>query len=245
VTKLVKYSTHLKKQAKRIKEVRSGERTRQLLMAAAAELLESTTLRDLHVSAIRKPVKASQGTFYIYFKDKYDLVAQLLRDYIEFELRTMPVLDEYEDIYDLNVDVHYWYAEMFRLNAGIMRCFIQLNDTSTEITELWQLRGEKIVGAIMEFHANRYDLSADEQNALRSAFHIMGNALDQILSSMYGAATHSVFSFEKDRGMILELYSTLMLRAVYGENPKLKTNSPAKLLTKIKFKRKTARRKSA
>jgi len=239
----LRFSTHLKKQAKKIKEIRSGKRTRLLLLASAAELLDKHNLKDLHVSSIRNPVKASQGTFYIYFKDKYDLATQLFEDYIEFEMRSMPSSDSFSDEYEMSIKINNWYADMFQANVGIMRSFIQLNESSPEVTALWQLRGNKIVSRILEFCDNHYQLDSKELDAIRKSCHIMGNSLDRILSSMYGTTAHPEFSHKDDRKQVVELFSTLIVRAIFGKSPKISAASPAKVLTDTKLKRKKVARK--
>ncbi len=239
----MKFSTHLKKQARKIKEIRSGKRTRLLLLAHAAALLDKHNLKDLHVSEIRKPVKASQGTFYIYFKDKYDLAYQLFEEYLEFEMRLMPDLDDYTDEYEMSLKFNNWYADMFEANVGIHRSFMQLNESAPEVTTQWQERGQRIVSHISKFSENQYQLTAVELDAIRKACHIMGNSLDRILSSMYSTSAHLEFSHKDDREQVIELFSTLIVRALFGKKPVIKSNSPAKTLTEIKYKRKRLSRK--
>ncbi len=232
-----KFSTYLKTRAKRIKDPRNGKRTRLFFMASAARLLEKKTMFELSVAEIRKPMNTSHGTFYIYFKDKYDLVNQLLTEYIEFELASMPQMGSNADLFDFSLAINSWYAECFRLNTGIMRCFFQLNNARPDMAELWAQRSRKIVSRIMEFYTQKFELSHKEIDVFRHTLHIQGSALDQILSGTYGATAHSVLSSKEDLAETLDLYGVMMHRAMFCKNPSTKKLSKSKILIQTKFKK--------
>ncbi len=231
------FSNHLKKQALKIKEYRSGERTRLLLLSSVAKLLDKHNLKDLKITTIRTPTKASQGTFYIYFTDKEDMAAQLFVEYIEYELELMPVLDNLSNVYDMSLAINNWYADMFQANSGILRTFLTLNEENPKVTEIWKLRGEKIVSRVVEFCNNLYQLKPEELDAISKSTQMLSTALDRIVLSMYcGSGAHPKFNHKNDREETIELLSLLFVRAIAFENPSVKTNSPAKVLSKLKLK---------
>ncbi len=155
----------------------------------------------------------------------------------------MPAKDDCSDEYEMSLSINNWYADMFQANVGIMRSFMQLNESDPEVTALWQLRGDKIVSRILKFSDNHYQLNAVELDAIKKSCHIMGNSLDRILASMYGSTNHPAFTHKQDREQVIELFSTLIVRAIFGKNPKITQNSPAKVLTDTRLKRKIVSRK--
>ncbi len=62
--------------------MRKGERTKQKLFEAAAQLFEKHDFDNVTVDAIVEAAGVAKGTFYIYFESKDELIAAFLFDYV-------------------------------------------------------------------------------------------------------------------------------------------------------------------
>src|SRR5690606_29851449 len=100
--------------------LRKGERTRLRLLAATAGLLQSTYFHTLRVTDICRRARVSQGTFYLYFTDRNDIVATLLAD---FAARVFDTLDAAcagrDDSYGSVFAPTLAYVRIFRANRGL------------------------------------------------------------------------------------------------------------------------------
>lgn len=63
-------------------KMRKGEKTKQKLIEAAAELFGRYNFDNVTVDAIVEAAGIAKGTFYIYFESKDALIATLLSDYV-------------------------------------------------------------------------------------------------------------------------------------------------------------------
>lgn len=61
-------------------------RTRQLLMDAFGQLLSQKSFEDITVQDITERATVNRATFYAHFEDKYILVEQFLREWVQQEL---------------------------------------------------------------------------------------------------------------------------------------------------------------
>ncbi|MGI6163022.1 MAG: TetR/AcrR family transcriptional regulator [Bacillota bacterium] len=64
------------------RKMRKGEKTKQKLIEAAAELFGRYDFDNVTVDAIVEAAGIAKGTFYIYFESKDALIATLLSDYV-------------------------------------------------------------------------------------------------------------------------------------------------------------------
>ncbi|MCB2114513.1 MAG: TetR/AcrR family transcriptional regulator [Parvularculaceae bacterium] len=116
---------------------RKGDRTRERLKLAAATVLDRCGFFAMRVTDITEAAGASEGTFYIYFKDKNDITLEILREFLfgiqnstanEPEGRDSP----FNSIRESNL----LWLKLVRNNAGLMRCVFQVSDDDPAFSRL-------------------------------------------------------------------------------------------------------------
>jgi AcrR family transcriptional regulator len=235
MAKLLKYSRYVKKEIKQIKNLRSGERTRLTVLSCFSELLDSYSFNEINTKLIITTAGISQGTFYIYFKDKDDLVCHLLASFLQFESTLTPIVDN-----NLIVDASTpgfvnWYAELFMQNRGILTTVIQLKNTSSDLTLLWQRRREMYDLLLLDSYSQLVELKENERQAMRVAISIASDSLDQLLSKTFGIVPNPNFSNQVDLQTKLELYELMFIRSILGVTPTVRRNSLAKALAEVNY----------
>ena len=117
---------------------RKGERTRDRLKAATTRLLERAGYRDLRVTDINEEAGVSNALFYVYFQNKDVITREVLTDFLAyletFRSRDSKSKSTEEGIYIGNLR----YTQMFKANAGLMRCLFQFSDEFPDFALHWQ-----------------------------------------------------------------------------------------------------------
>lgn len=117
---------------------RKGERTRDKLKAAAARLLESQGYRDLRVTDINEAAGVSNALFYVYFENKEVIAKEVLSGFLGF-LDTFRERDAGHETVDQAIYYgNLRYAQIFKANAGLMRCLFQFSDEFPDFGNQWR-----------------------------------------------------------------------------------------------------------
>lgn len=131
------FTDHLARELENNPPKRKGERTRDRIKLAAARVLEQNGFHAMRVGDITRAAGASDGVFYMYFKDKKDVALQVLEEFLTgMQLAGEPRLGEprrpFESIRRANLN---WISSV-RANAGLMRSVLQLSDEDPEFGQL-------------------------------------------------------------------------------------------------------------
>ena len=125
----------------RLAEQRNAKRvvrTRLRLEIAAAELLQGIGYHELKISAICGAADCGHGTFYRYWPDREAVVRDVMTDFMEAIRAARPPLPSGTMLQERVLLGHLYYIEIFRLNAGLMRCLSQLNYQMPGFAEIGQ-----------------------------------------------------------------------------------------------------------
>lgn len=101
--------------------------TRIRLEIAASELLQDLDFHALRITDICGRADCGHGTFYRYWIDREDVAREVLIDFMEAIRLRRPPLPARTQLFDRLLSGHRYYVEMFRRNAGLMRCMNQLS----------------------------------------------------------------------------------------------------------------------
>jgi len=224
-TAAIRFADYLLAQAKQFEGKRSGKKTKLLLLASAAKLFDTVAPQDLRVSDICKGANASQGTYYLHFETKTDIVIELLSRFVEFEVGTMPVLARESHPFENVLKIVHWYEDTFRLNFGIMLYLVRLSDVHAELAETWRRRGEFVVDRLLQWIAPYYGLSQDEDRHVRHMCFSVGSMMDESLFARFGVHAAAKSSKQEDSELESELQALLIYRGIFSGNP------PAEMLT--------------
>jgi len=221
----IRYADYLLAQAKQYEGKRSAKKTKLLLLASAARLFDSVAPQDMRVSDICEGVGASQGTYYLHFETKTDIVKELLSGFVDFEIGTMPLLTSEVHPFETVLKIVHWYEASFRLNYGIMLYLVQLSEVHEELAEVWRRRSKFIVDRLMQWLHPHYDLNQKEDDHVRQMCFSVGSILDQGLFARFGIHAAALSSQHGDSELVTELQALLIYRSIFAGNP------PAEMLS--------------
>lgn len=101
--------------------------TRIGLEIAASELLQEVDFHALRITDICARADCGHGTFYRYWTDREDVARDVMMDFMEAIRLRRPPLPSRTPLFERLLAGHRYYVEMFRRNAGLMRCMTQLS----------------------------------------------------------------------------------------------------------------------
>ncbi len=199
---------------------RGNPATRALIMEAGVRVLDRTNFFDVGVDEIVQEAGLARGTFYIYFRDKYDLLAALIRrlneelfeqSHVRLEGPTTP----YDRIrLSLRRVISAWEQ-----HASIFRAMTQVSLSKPEFLELdQQLRmpfirqiRRDIERTIAEGHAPPIDaaVTAKALAAMMDKFCLTWFAMDE---PPYPTASQDIES-------VTDNLAQLWFRVIYGADP--------------------------
>lgn len=113
-------------------------RTRLRLMAAVAALLEEGGLHDLRVADCATRAGLAHGTFYRYWPDRSAATRDVLGDFMATMRARRPVSAPGTALYPRVVAANRYYVRVYRANAGLMRCLMQLGNVEPEFAHIGQ-----------------------------------------------------------------------------------------------------------
>jgi len=164
---------------------RKGQRTRALLKAAAAQLLERGGYRALRVTDINERAGVSNALFYVYFPNKEKITEEVMTEFLDVLFShpprdTAPNTVE-ESIYRANLD----YVQRFAANPGLMRCLLQFGDEFAEFEKLWRERNGRWIERSVKRLSREADLAVKSVAEIWTATAALGMMMDGILRLIY------------------------------------------------------------
>jgi len=219
------FADYLLAQAKQFEGKRSGKKTKLVLMASAARLFDTVAPHDMRVSDICKGANASQGTYYLHFETKNDIVIELLSRFVDFEIGTMPLFTAESHPFENVLRMVHWYEDTFRLNFGIMLYLVRLSDVDPELAKIWRRRSQFIVDRLLQWIGPYFDLNKEEDSHVRHMCFSVGSMMDESLFARFGIHGAAKSSQQEDFELETELQAILIYRGIFCSNP------PAEMLT--------------
>lgn len=195
--------------------LRKGERTRLRLMAATAGLLQETFFHNLRIVDVCRQAGVSQGTFYLYFKDKMDVATATLSKFAHHVFELMRVAGRGQP--DLPAAVHATtlvYVRQFHLNRGLLRCLMQMTEESAQFEEIyrslngtWNLRTAEAI-------ARRQGTTGGATPEQIMTVYAMGGMVDEFLANLYVRNDPALVERAGSPEEVAGLLSRLWIRAV-------------------------------
>lgn len=120
------------------------KRTKKLLRKGIAEIGKSKSINKITVKELTDLVEINRGTFYLHYKDVYDLVDSIENElYDEFDKRVLDVTPD--DILQRPVDVLETLFEYFRTHKDILSVLMGENGDVKFVYRFGELMNEKIL----------------------------------------------------------------------------------------------------
>lgn len=176
--------------------LRKGERTRKDLMVACAELLASEPFDRLTVSGLCKAAGVAHGTFYVYFDNLNTILAEVLGlfvDYVQIQMRSAARQGE-----DPVRDTTAAYYELFKENAGLMKCLVMGIDAFPEARAAFQrLNNEWAKTVVRSLQRQNQTARSKDEEMLRRAY-ALGGMVDQFFSALFVTKDPWIASISQD-----------------------------------------------
>jgi AcrR family transcriptional regulator len=131
-------------------KVKENNNTHDLIIAAAAEVFFDKGFTDAKVDDITNYTGLSHGTFYIYFKNKKDVLYELVKE--TFDLLYDATEDPWkrEHSYEsLRESIHGFFI-MYQSHWKVIRTWKEIALQDTEFMQLWERLTDKITRRIQQ-----------------------------------------------------------------------------------------------
>ena len=122
----------------RSKRAAQAEATRDLLLATARDVFSERGYHNTSVGAITAAADTAHGTFYLYFRNKEDVFAQVVQGVVLEMYDGMGPLKQDARGQELIRRLMRGTLEMYVTHAGIWRCLLEAVFTSPAIEALWR-----------------------------------------------------------------------------------------------------------
>lgn len=199
---------------------RKGERTRERLKLATAQVLEKVGFHAMRVSDVTDAAGSSEGTFYIYFRDKRDATRTVLQEFLGgmqelADAQPSSGASAFEMIRHTNLR----WIRLVRANAGLMRCAFQLGDEDSEFGRLVhsynRIWYERVAKSVVRHHPK----GALSMNAALFAAYSLGAMMDDLMRRIIVYPDADFVSFLKTAAptdeAIADVLSVIWLRILY------------------------------
>jgi AcrR family transcriptional regulator len=127
--------------AARVTAARSSAKTAQTrlrLMLALTAVLEEGDIHTLRVADCVARAGLAHGTFYRYWPDAGAAAQEVLSDFMATVTARRPALPRGTALHDRIVAANRYYVRVYRLNAGLMRCLMQLGNIDPAFARIGQ-----------------------------------------------------------------------------------------------------------
>ena len=160
---------------------RKGDRTRERLKLAAARVLERVGYHAMRIVDVTEQAETSDGSFYIYFKDKKEITLAVLQEFLEgmqqVEMSGDAPYSPFQSIREANL---HWLG-IIRANAGLMRCVLQLSDEDPEFGRISHTNNRVWHERIARSVVRNYPEGAIDYKAALFASLALGAMMDELI----------------------------------------------------------------
>ena len=211
-----------------------GQRTRARLLIAAARMLEARGYHALRVTDVTTEAEVSEGSFYIYFKDKTAVSVAVLTEFFEAYVGKAMIRGGGPSVFSrIQTANRHWIA-LCRLNPGLIRCALQVGDYVPEFAEVAQQTGRVWYESVADSIQRRRPARADGDAALLTTYMLaaMADELSRKLIVLPDAGFIALLErMNATDDMLADAISVVWHRLIYGEVPAdADLSAPAKRL---------------
>ena len=207
---------------------RKGDRTRERFKLATAQVLENVGFHAMRVSDITDAADSSEGTFYIYFRDKRDATRTVLQEFLggmqdKVNTDLVGASSAFQAIRETNLQ---WIRQV-RANSGLMRCAFQLGDEDPEFGRLVHSYNRAWYERVAKSVVRHRSKGATSMNAAMFAAYSLGAMMDDLMRRMVVYPDPHFLSFLSEAAptdeAVADALSVIWLRVIYPEEtpPKL------------------------
>lgn len=196
-----------------------GERTRQRLMDAAVRLLARDGYHDLKITEVSAEAGLSTGVFYIYFRDKNDLVIQIFRQRTAQNMEHVFAGPKETEPFLAILSANRRYIEGFADGGGLNRATSQIVDALPEARAIWREANAAIAERLAASIAKRSPKSRAHKEARLFVAHALQAMLDTLLLQLFNYEIPELEAISGNPERLAQATAILWYRAIYACDP--------------------------
>lgn len=208
----LRFSTELSNASK---DLRKGQRTKAALHGALCRCADKSDIIQLTVADICKEAKVAHGTFYIYFSDLADLLADVALLFIAFLQRRMRKASQSTAADPINAATAI-YVRLFEQNPGLMKYLISHLGPNPLAQAAFQKLNREWLDAVVAATERRLARDGDmiDHDELMRRAYALGGMTDQYLVNLFLAKDPNMQSFSKDKEAVIKTLSLLWAKGL-------------------------------
>lgn len=215
----VPYAQVLTAELEAAQDLKKSDRTRMRITAAAAQVLEEQGYHAMRVADACTIAEVSQGTFYLYFKNKNEVACAVLHDFNQRGLALLaeqgPSSSPWRSIHSTTLSI----ARIYSQNPGLMRSLWQIDDETPEFGEILRDANAVWIRTVAQSITRRCGVGAEgSQKALFMAY-ALGAMVDQFLISLFVTRDPHVGELGLGVEQAAEMLSVMWFRAAFCGDP--------------------------
>lgn len=227
MTEILDYAEYLDQRVNNEGPKRKGERTRDRLKIATAELLNEQSYQDLRITDICARAKVAPGTFYLYYENKQIVTIEILSEYVEMwtvlSRQTAEDLDGEGDLFEAVYHTNLSYIQMAKANPGLTSCVMQMSEIKPEFAAFVHKASNQIYSRTVAAIAKRTRLPSSP--VLLLTVSALGSMIDDLVRRLFVMPDPYLNKCISDMHMSTEdlakHLTIIWYRSVFGEDPPL------------------------
>jgi len=211
------YLDLLKAQAKGVGGKRNAQHTRLKLKISAAEILEENGYDGTSIALICKKSGLTRAGFYIYYKNKEELIIDLLKGLLATEQQLIPSLTDCENIYQAIESICTWYLS-FQIGSAAM--FFTLNEVHRYIPEVDVMRKSRRTSLLknLTYQLERFDKFREVDPRWRNfVLEMVGQGIHNMAQERAAHKGQNKGNFIYDVDEAVKLFSRMQYQALFCE----------------------------
>lgn len=201
---------------------RKGQRTRDRIWLATADLLNEVGYHDLKVSDICEKANITPPVLYLYFDSKHTLTKEILSEFLQdfmSRVTSVSVSTAYQSIYQANLR----WLRLARENTGLMRCLLQFSQDEPEFAQLFAATSNEWYLRIAKNVTNRYPPAQKEQLQINMIIYTLGGMMDDLTRKLFADRDPNFVKLVAQTAPtdedLANFTSVVWYRALYGCDP--------------------------
>ena len=190
-------------------------RTRARVRIATAAELSKVSYHNLRLQDICAHAQIALGTFYLHFKTKQEVTADILSQYTRSLWHNAPRIAHVADHYQGLLMVNTYYVKSFEANSSLMRCLLQPDQDTPEFANIWQQSNrqwsDRAIKMMMQSRASGVVTKKDAHFLA----HTLGCMVDALLLSAYVTKDPAVVRADYSPARIAEVVTLIWYKSVY------------------------------
>lgn len=194
-------------------------RTRLRLMAGVVEALEEDGVHELRVASCAARAGVAHGTFYNYWPDGSVATQAVLSDFMDTVTERRPAAPAGATTYERILSANRYYAVVYRRNARLMRCLMQLGNARADFAAIGQAANLALARRVVRGWERADPAAAALPEAARLARALACIAMvEGVLREIYVRPAPPPLAGMEDEA-VAQLISACWYRILFGREP--------------------------